>query len=80
MDASTRAERARQILDDELFQEAIGDVEAAAVDELATADVADNQALVRGAAALQAARALRQRFVSHVTTGKLAGRSGLAVA
>lgn len=58
LDDQIRAERARQLLDDDVLVSAFAVLEADAVDALANADVSDHPALLKSAAALQAARAL----------------------
>lgn len=74
LDAEIRAERARQILADELVQEAFAKVEASAIDGLAEVDLADLDTMRRCAAALQAARAVRQHLTSVIQTGEMAAR------
>jgi hypothetical protein len=79
-DATIRAERARQLLDDPLIQEALAALEADAIDALADTDAgkfSETQALV---CRLQAVRDFRQRFASILTTGAQAERPRPGVA
>lgn len=80
LDREARALRAQALLDDETFRESLGAVEAAAIDALADASVADPAALIEHTALLQAVRAVRRHVESIVTNGTLSVRPGPAVA
>ena len=75
-DPQGRAARAQALLDDETFREALGAVEADAIDALARANVADPAALIEHTALLQAVRAVRRHVESIVTNGTSSDRTG----
>lgn len=75
-DPVSRALRAQALLADETFVEALGEIEAGAVDALARANVADPAALIEHTALLQAVRAVRRHVESIVTNAALSDRPG----
>lgn len=80
IDHRARAIRAEQLLGDELLTEALAEIEGAALEALASADVSDFPALQRHTAELQAARAVRDRLKSIVTQTKFSDREAPSVA
>jgi hypothetical protein len=79
-DHRARAIRAEQLLGDELLTEALAEIETAALEALASANVSDFPALQRHTAELQAARAVRDRLKSIVTQTKFSDREAPSVA
>lgn len=75
-DPQGRAARAQALLADETFREALGQIEADAVDALAASSVADPAALIEHTALLQAVRAVRRHIESIVTNGTPSDRPG----
>jgi len=80
IDHRARAIRAEQLLGDELLTEALAEIEGAALEALASADVSDFSALQRHTAELQAARAVRDRLKSIVAQTKFSDREAPSVA
>lgn len=79
-DPVAQAIAAQQLLDNETFQGLLAQIEAEAVDTLASADISDPASLIRATADLQAARRVREAAGSLVTTGKASQRVPPAVA
>lgn len=80
IDHRARAMRAEQLLGDEILAEALAEIEGAALEALANADVSDFQALQRHTAELQAARAVRDRLKSLIAQPKFSDRQTPSVA
>lgn len=80
IDHRARAIRAEQLLGDELLTEALAEIEGAALEALASADVSDFPTLQRHTAELQAARAVRGKLKSIVEQPKFSDRAPPAVA
>ena len=80
IDKKDRAVRAERLLADDLLSEALREIENAAIEALAAADVSDHAALQCATANLQAARRFKSRLESMVKDQKFAERPRLATA
>lgn len=80
IDHRARAIRAEQLLGDEILTEALAEIEGAALEALASANVSDFPALQRHTAELQAAQAVRKRLKSIMDQPKFSDRQTPSVA
>lgn len=70
--ATVRAERAQQVLDNEMFQKAFDDTRAALLEALARQDTLDARHSVELHLMVKLVDKVKKMLVTHVETGKLA--------